>query len=53
MDLLTQNIMLNPNKMYFTQQLTSVPLKWRRFLLILPGMVVAVCEARQLLGWGL
>lgn len=38
---LTQNKMLNPNRKYFTQQLTSAPLKWWCFLLILPRMLVA------------
>lgn len=39
---LTQNMMLNPNKKYLTQQLTSAPLKWCCFLLILSRAANAV-----------
>lgn len=40
--------MLNPNKKYLTQQLTSAPFKWRCFLLILPRKIVtaAIREAK-------
>lgn len=45
---LTQKMMLNPNKKYFTQQLTSAPLKWCCFLLMLSGPANAIVLIQRL-----